>query len=179
MFGQHVFSRVFLTCVWSCSDKCSNTHLTCSGLFLTLGRVIGPTFSCLFLLFLNKCLSTRWIPLAQSLIMCYDHMFPCMLDSVFVGRFDPTAPLPAASFWNEHSSISAICANVLFVFQPSLGSRRKKALGFENILSLWCSSFGICITTCRTSFPCGWVQSSFVRWQRQCFLSTSDLTLRW
>lgn len=104
---QVMLGHVWTTCLQSCildmclvmcSDKCSNTHLTCSGLFLTLGRVIGPTFSCLFLLFLNKCLSTRWIPLAQSLIMCYDHMFPCMLDSVFVGRFDPTAPLPAASF---------------------------------------------------------------------------------
>lgn len=120
-----------------------------------------------------------WSHLALSLIMCHDHLIRCMFDNIFDYVFDPTAPFGEASFWNERSSISAICANVLFVFQPSLGSRRKKALGFENIQSPWCSSFDICITMCRTSFPCGWVQSSCVRWQQQCFLSTYDLTLRW
>lgn len=107
-----------------------------------------------------------------------DDVFNCMFDNVF-GILDPTSRPPMSLFWNEYSSISVIYVNVLFVFPPSLGSLRKKALGFENILSPWCSSFAICITMCRTSFPYGWAQSSCVHWQQLCFLSTYDLTLRW
>lgn len=84
----------------------------------------------------------------------------------------------ALPFQSKYSS-ATVSANLVFVSQPSPGSQRKKALGFGNIQSPWCSSFGICITMYLTSFPCGWVQSSCVRWQQQCFPSTSDHTLRW
>lgn len=164
-----------------CSDKWTNTHLTCSGCIFHTWSCTWPHVQLLTSLCLNKSLST-WLILSapisdQVSCSCVSlHVWQCIWLHIWPYLFDP---LPAASFWNEHSLISVIHAKVLFVFKPSLGSQRKKALGFESIQSPWCSSFGIYITTCQTSFPCGWVQSSCVHWQQQCFLSTYDLTLKW
>lgn len=172
-------SCVLDTCLVMCSDKCSDTFDMFWMWFSHLVMWLATNSVTYFCSAWTSACPCGWSHLASSLITCHNHVFHCMFDNAFDCIFDLTAPLPAAPFWNEHSSISAICANVLFVFQLSLGSQRKKALGFENIQSPWCSSFDICITMCRTSFPCGWVQSSCVRWQQQCFLSTYDRTLRW